>query len=60
MYHHNFSFVDRKEEDMPLCLVGYSFKLVRLIQDVVATTNINNKIREGVCKCIAAKRMRQC
>ena len=60
MVHEEFKFYDREDIDMPDCLVGYSFELATLIKDVVKAAKINHETRLGVCKYVAAKRMRMC
>ena len=59
-YHKEFGFVDKEKADLPECLMSYSYKMRSLLYEVAEATKINYETRQGVCKCVAAKRMQMC
>ena len=58
-YHRKFNFYDAVHYEMPGCLAKYSMEIVRLMQEVVEATKINDETREGVIQMIKAKRHRK-
>ena len=47
-FHKECGFYDKEDVELLLCLIGFLFELVTLIQQVAEATKINLETREGV------------
>ena len=54
-FHRKFNFYDAAEHEMPGCLAKYSYGIVRLMQEVVEGTKINNETKNEIIQMIKAK-----